>query len=362
MQEEPGLLQRLGGYAVLLVVALILILGSRTPALSSLFAGPEEEATQQPTTTLPDLAPLASLDAPAGDEVVEASGFDISSLPVLVDNSLVPDPVALTYKPAVPNHSFITYTVKQGDTAIGIASQFNISEETILGGNEFLSNDAGMLQPGTVLTILPIDGVLHTVAEGETLESLSQRYGVPVDDIIAYEPNNLHFPYRLVPGTDILIPGAVREVFFWEPPVTIVTASSGGSPEALQGIYVANLGTGTFIWPIGSRNITQYYWYGHPGLDIAAGEGSAVYASDAGTVTFAAWSPYCFGNLIVINHGNGYETFYAHLSGINVSPGQTVRQGALIGASGNTGCSSGPHLHFEIRYNRGRFDPLSYLQ
>ena len=86
-----------------------------------------------------------------------------------------------------------------------------------------------------------------------------------------------------------------------------------------------------------------------------------MYAADSGTVTYAAWSPYCYGNLIVINHGNGYETFYAHLSGINVYPGQVVNKGNLIGASGNTGCSSGPHLHFEIRYNRNRYDPLSYL-
>jgi len=206
-----------------------------------------------------------------------------------------------------------------------------------------------------------VDGVLHTVAAGDSLEGLSTQYGVSLAEIIAYGPNRLEFPFRLQLETEILVPGAIREVFFWEPPVAIVTASSGGSPEALGGIFVANLGSGSFIWPIGARNISQFYWYGHPGLDIAASVGSAVFAADSGTVTYAAWSPYCFGSLIVINHGNGFETFYAHLSGVNVFPGRVVSKGAVIGASGNSGCSSGPHLHFEVRLNRSRYDPLSYL-
>lgn len=360
MSEEPNLLHRLGGVVILLVAAVMLILGSRTPALRGLF-DVDSSAFREPGAT--DVTE-GSAPAPAlqdSDESSAQAGFDISSLPVLRDSSLVPNPIAITYKPVLPQHEFITYTVEAGDTAIGIASRFGIREETLLGGNEFLSTDAGMLQPGTVLVILPIDGVLHIVKEGDTLEGLANQFGIPVEDIIAYGPNNLEFPFRLQPETQIIVPGAIREAFFWEPPVAIVTSSGGSSAEALQGIYVANLGTGSFVWPIGARNITQYYWYGHQALDVAAVEGSAVYAADTGTVTYAAWSPYCYGNLIVVNHGNGYETFYAHLSGIYVSPGQVVSKGTAIGASGNTGCSSGPHLHFEIRFNKVRYDPLSYL-
>ncbi len=359
MSKDPNRLQRLGGGIVLVVAALMLALASQAPSVRSFFEfEPQELSASQARPASP------STDRPA-DTIAAgsaAAAFDLGSLPVLRDSSLVPNPIAVTYKPKSPSHTFITYTVKAGDTAIGIAQQFGIQEETLLGGNEFLSTDAAMLQPGAVLVILPVDGVLHTVKEGEALEDLAGQFGVPVEDIIAYAPNNLEFPFRLLADTQILIPGAVREAFFWEPPVAVVTASSGGSPESLQGIYVANLGTGSFIWPIGSRNISQYYWYGHQGVDITASEGSAVYAADTGTVTYAAWSPYCYGNLIVINHGNGYETFYAHLSGFNVSPGQVVTKGNVIGASGNTGCSSGPHLHFEVRYNRGRYDPLSYAQ
>jgi LysM repeat protein len=277
----------------------------------------------------------------------------------MTDSSLVPALNPITYKPQKPHHEVITYTVKRGDTAIKIAEKFGIKEETILGGNAFLSNDAGQLMAGVDIVILPIDGVLHDVVEGDTLEGIAEQYDVPVEDIVAYEPNNLEFPYRLYPGTQILVPGAVREVFVWDPPTLPV--SSSGSPEALQGLFVAVPGTGVFLWPVGGREITQGFWYGHQAIDVGLVRGTPVYASDTGTITYAAWSPWCYGNLIVINHGNGYETFYAHLSGFNVTPGQTVYQGNLIGWSGNSGCSSGPHLHFEIRYYRSRDNPLFYL-
>lgn len=357
MNDDSGFLQRYGGHLVLLIVAVLLVLGSWGQGLATFFEFDflsEAEMMAEPT-------PVVQAEEPGPTPVgATAPLFDLASLPVLSDNGLSPDLMPITYKPILPEHEFITYTVEAGDTAFRIAQKFDINEETILGGNPFLSNDAGILQVGAVLNILPVNGVLHEVQEGETLESLSLKYGIPVEDIIAYAPNKLQFPYRLYPDTQIVVPGAVVEVFFWEPP-SLTTFSSGGSAEALGGIYLGLVGTGRFIWPIGSRSITQYYWYGHPGLDIGSPEGSGVYASDQGTVTYAAWSPYCYGNLVVINHANGYETFYAHLSSINVSVGQQVYQGTVIAASGNTGCSSGPHLHFEIRFNRGRYDPLSYL-
>ena len=107
--------------------------------------------------------------------------------------------------------------------------------------------------------------------------------------------------------------------------------------------------------------MTQVFWAGHPAIDVGMPEGSGVFAADTGTVTYASFSPYCYGNLIVINHGNGFETFYAHLSGINVVPGQIVYKGNVIGAVGNTGCSSGPHIHFEVRVNGRRDDPVWWL-
>jgi len=363
MDHQPSFFQRFGGHLVLLALALLLALVSRTEAVDELLA---LEPTAEPATAMAALD-TAEVTAEAVDattalaepETESAAGFDVSTLPVQQDTGLAPAPIPITYKPQQPSHDLITYTVESGDTAISIANQFGIREESILGGNSFLSNDAGQLWAGTDIIILPVDGVLHDVVEGDTLEGLAEKYDVPVEDIIAYEPNNLEFPYRLYPGTQILVPGAVREVFVWDPPSYV--SSSGSSPEAMQGIYVAVPGTGTFIWPTGVRRITQNPWYGHMAIDVGMVTGSPLYASDTGTVTYASWSPYCYGNLVVINHGNGFETFYAHMNGFNVKPGQTVYQGNIIGWSGNTGCSSGPHLHFEIRYFKNRENPFTYL-
>lgn len=289
----------------------------------------------------------------------QASLYDFSTgdLPVLNETGLAPQSNPHTYQGELPSHTFETYLVKRGDTPGQIAAQFGIAVETLLGGNARLSQEATLLQPGDELIILPIDGVLHEVQPGETLESVSEEYDIPVEDIIAYESNNLAFPYRLYPETNIMVPGAVREVVIWQPPAV---ASSGGSGLG-GGIKPLIVGTGSFQYPVGNRNFTQFYWYGHPAIDIALGEGSAVYAADTGTVTYAGWNTWGYGNLIVINHGNGFETFYAHLSGIGVTPGQIVYKGNVIGYSGDTGNSSGPHIHFEIRIGGNPDDPCWYL-
>lgn len=358
-------IQRCRGHLVLMAVAVLLIVASKTrimtrfvstgservsPATSSEARRAWERGVSFGRTPVPQSH--AETDTP--------NGFSFDELPVRTDAALSPALIPITYKPKQPQHEFITYTVQPGDTAISIAEKFGIREETILGGNPFLQNDAGQLWAGTDITILPLDGVLRNVVEGDTVESLAEQYGVPAEDIISYEPNNLEFPYRLYPGTQILIPGAVAEVWVWDPP-SLVTSEENSSPEALQGVQIAVPGTGTFIRPWSGGRITQNPWYGHMAIDTGLVTGSPIYASDTGTVTYATWSPYCYGNLVVINHGNGFETFYAHLNDFNVSPGQTVYQGDLIAWSGNTGCSSGPHVHFEIRYLKQRENPWTYI-
>ena len=135
--------------------------------------------------------------------------------------------------------------------------------------------------------------------------------------------------------------------------------SRPSSPGNAGGSACTTYGTGGFVWPVSARRITQYFWYGHQGIDIALGEGSSVVAADSGIVSYATWNFSGYGNLVVINHCNGYETYYAHLSSIGVYAGQAVSQGQYIAGSGNTGRSSGPHLHFEIRLYNGQLDPLS---
>jgi LysM repeat protein len=298
-----------------------------------------------------------STAVPSSDNASVPLDTEREPVPILRDNSISPAPIPQTFQGKRPYHEFDKYVVERGDTPSGIAFQFDIKTETLLGGNPFLSQESSLMQPGMELTILPLDGVLHDVQPGDTLESISSQYGIPVEDIIAYEPNNLEFPFRLYPETQILVPGAVAEVFIWTPPTLNAVRSSGTG----SGIAPAVVGTGTFVYPVGSRNFTQKFWYGHPGIDIALAEGSGVFASDTGTVTFAGWNIYGYGNLVVINHGNGYETFYGHLSGINVFPGQVVNQGNVIGSVGNTGNSSGPHIHFEIRTSGNQDDPCWYI-
>jgi len=354
MNKIPSQNQYIKGYLVLVVLVGMLLI-SQWPRII-----PRDEPARDGETgrveDLPDLPDEESVGAGQGGPVT-AVITNSAELPIVLDASLSPDPNPYTFKPSSPTHDFQIYRVKRGDTPGAIADQFGIKPETLLGGNPFLSQVSNALQTDTELIILPVDGLIHDVKPGETLEGVAARYGVPVDDIIAYSPNNLEFPYRLQPDTQIVVPGAVREVFVWKPP-TIADVNSSFEGRGVQPIIV---GTGTFIWPITSRNFTQYFWYGHPGIDVAAAEGSPVIASDTGTVTFAGWNIYGYGNLVVVNHGNGYETFYAHMSSINVVPGQIVYQGNRVGAVGNTGNSSGPHLHLEVRLYANRDDPCWYI-
>lgn len=356
MDDIKELVQRYGGHLVLISVVVLLFLTARKIPLSEIFDFElEPEAEQQTAIAVSESLKLAR---EAGNPSVQPVA-DLSSVPVLVNYSFSPALRPRTFEGKRPSLELITYTVEPLDTPIGIAEQFGIKPETLLGGNPFLSEESGALQPGTVLIILPVDGVLHDVGEGETLESVARLYGVPPEDIIAYAPNNLEFPYRLYADTQIVVPGAVREVFVWTAPSAPSRSSTSDSTGS--GISPLIQGTGTFMWPVSYRRITQQYWYGHQAIDIGLPEGNTVLASDTGTVTWAGWNVYGYGNLIVVNHGNGYETYYGHLSRVDVVPGQIVYKGNAIGASGNTGRSSGPHLHFEIRYFNQLYQPLNFL-
>ncbi len=350
MDKKQAKNQHIKGYVLLVVlVGTLLIFQGR-----QFFSSDDETADAEfvATNNVSDEELVTEEDG--GDTAVLS---DTTDLPILSDSSLSPDPNPYTFQPAAPAHDFQIYRVKRGDTPGAIAQNFGIAPETLLGGNPFLSQVSNALQTDTELIILPIDGLLHTVKPGDSLEELSTQYSVPVEDIVAYEPNNLTFPYRLQPETKIVVPGAVREVFSWKPP-TIADVNSSYEGRGVQPVIV---GTGSFVWPITSRNFTQRFWYGHPAIDVAAAEGSTIVAADTGTVTYAGWNNTGYGNLVVVNHGNGYETFYAHMSNINVTRGQIVYKGNVLGGVGNTGNSSGPHIHFEVRINANRDNPCWYI-
>lgn len=348
MQKEKSTRQTAAGYIALALMAGLIVLGWRF-GIAGKVARTNESAAPSATVA-------AGHVAGSDGDATNVESAPVVDVPVVLDVALSPAFVPLTFVGRKPEHEFQIYRVERGDTPNGIAEKFGIQAATLLGGNPQLSQESNLLQTGVDLIILPIDGVLHDVQPGDSLESISSQYGVPVETIIGYAPNNLEFPYRLYPETQVMVPGAVRDVFVWTPPTLDAVRGSSGS-----GVAPLIVGTGTFIYPVNSRNFTQYFWYGHPGIDIALGEGTAAVASDTGTVTFAGWNLYGYGNLIVINHGNGYETFYAHLNGINVVPGQIVYQGNVIGSTGNTGNSSGPHIHFEVRINGAQDDPCWYV-
>ena len=350
MIELKRIWQQFGGHLILAMVALLLLAFGLWSRYNQPIVG---EATAVTPLSTPTLSPLPT--DPFLPTIEPQPLLSAASLPVISDNSLAPAPNPHTYQPKKPEHNFRRYTVQPGDTPNRIADSQGISPATLLGGNPWLSQESNLLQTGAELIILPVDGALHTVRPGDTLESIAAQYDVDVADIVNYEPNNLEFTERLFPDTQLLIPGVEIGAFYWTAPKVAPNTNNG---------QWAVVGTGSFTWPVGGRCATSYFWYGHPGLDISLRVGSAVAAADTGTVTYASWasgSYYDYGNLIVINHGNGYETFYAHLSGINVVPGQIVEKGQTIGASGNSGRSSGPHIHIEIRLNDVRLNPLNYL-
>lgn len=255
---------------------------------------------------------------------------------------------------AVPESAEIqSYIVQSGDTVLGIAIKFGLRPETIQWSNPAIEVNADLIRPGDSLTILPIDGAVHTVTSGDTLSGIASRYKVTVEDIVGYGYNGLtDAASPLTIGTKLIIPNGTKPYAGQQ----AVTYSGGAVPAT------AKIGSGNFAWPT-SGSINQRYWSGHPGIDVGAWTGSPVRAADGGYVAVArgGWNG-GYGNHVIIDHGNGFVTVYAHLNSIFVKPGESVTRGQQVGSVGNTGNSTGPHLHFEIRYQGVARNPLNYLQ
>jgi LysM repeat protein len=293
------------------------------------------------------------------ETIVSASQPSSNPDPLLsLQNYGIPRLAQLTTKSQNNTTYKITeYKVRSGDSLWSIGRQFNLKPETILWGNEWLSN-VGVLQIDDTLNILPVDGVLHTVQEGDTLEKLQILHGTPAQEIFEYLGNNFDLtqPPQLTPGQQIIIPNGTSPILWPEaqaPSVVIDSDYSGPYP---------NLGTGSFVWPVAPPyDFTQEYWAGHPAIDLGTYFRQPIFASDTGTVIFAGWSKNGYGNLVIIEHGNGYRTYYAHNESILVSVGEIAVQGQQIAESGSTGNSTGDHLDFRVMYNGQFFNPLEYL-
>ena len=259
-----------------------------------------------------------------------------------------------------PGYKVTEYVVKRGDSPWSISQKFNLKPETILWGNPQLNAAAGSLKAGDRLSILPVDGVLHVAEEGDTLEELQSLHGVPAQEILEYLGNefDLTQPAQLTAGQQIIIPNGTSPIVWSE--ATIPGIAQGSSGTGISG-NVPNLGTGYFSWPVNGYSLTQEFWSGHPGIDLATDFRQPVFAADSGTVVLSGWDDTGYGYFLIIDHGNGYKTTYGHNEANLVSVGQTVVQGQQIAESGNTGNSTGNHLDFRILYNGVFLNPLNYL-
>ena len=276
--------------------------------------------------------------------------------------------------PDRPSVVVATYTVQPGDNLFVIADKYGLRPETVLWGNyEVLRDNPQFLRPGQKLTILPTDGVYYQWKAGDNLNSIAGFFRVMPDVIINY-PGNRIFSDLTNPtltdidvGTWLIIPGGERELKDWGPPAITrnnpAAAAYYGAGYCGE-VYKGAIGTGGFIWPTVATYLSGYDYSPtlHPGIDIAGAEGNAVFATDSGVVVYSGWSQYGYGYLIVLDHGNGWQSAYAHLSAVNVGCGQSVAQGNVIGAVGNTGNSTGAHLHFELRSEiYGKVNPWDFV-
>lgn len=313
-------------------------------ALFDMAAGANEPTAEAPTAAVvpfdedeDDVSAVAGTEVESGDGIPFVVAVEPESAEVEEDDETVEE------KEVLP--TVVTHVVQRGETLWDIALAYDIDVDTILAANDI--PDIHRLQVGQELSILTVRGALHTVRRGESLWDISRAYDVSIDEIVA--TNNIANPSRIQVNQELIIPGGQA-------------AAAALRREQLvssSGQLLRN-----FDWPTTGRISSRYgprWGRMHNGLDLAVPIGTPIYAAAAGTVTHSGPMG-TYGILVIIDHGNGVETRYAHLNRALVRVGQRVQRGALIAHSGNTGNSTGPHLHFEIRHRGQAVDPEAYLR
>ncbi len=342
----------LWGGAVLMAALMVYVLFSRPPAVLAAYIQPKQV---QPALALPTQPP----------------DFDVSQvkLPPLqaadADEPLTRVTNPHTSIPERPRSKAVEYTVEMGDSLFGIAKYFNLKPETVLWANaDVLNDNPHQLSVGQVLRIPPTDGIFYKWKDQDTIEGVAAKYRAKPKDVLTWPGNSLDLlDPQVKSGEWVMIPGGWRPTQPWVVP-TIWRSGAGANKSIPGGCAVSGgaIGGGYFVWPANNHYLSgNDFWDGHLAIDIAAGEGAPVFASDAGVVVYAAPIGGGYGNMIMIDHGNTFTTLYAHLSSILVSCGQSVGQGQRIGLSGSTGNSTGAHLHFEIRQSGAFINPWHVL-
>jgi murein DD-endopeptidase MepM/ murein hydrolase activator NlpD len=273
------------------------------------------------------------------DTITPSYGADI--MPITIDLALDDEVVQLSGD----GGDILEYEVVSGDNLSSIAEKFNITVDTILWANDL--NSKSSIKVGQKLVILPVSGISYKVKSGDTVSGLAAKFNVPERDIVGFNKTEDN---KLIIGESIVIPGAKVTT---KNTNTVKNVSKPNNSSSKQ-----SAGTGSMVKPIGHGSVKTQGIHGHNGVDFGAPIGTAVYAAMDGVVTLTrgggGWNG-GYGNYIVIKHANGVQTLYAHLDSISVNKGDNVNKSQVIGRSGNSGKSTGPHLHFEVRGARNPF-------
>lgn len=282
-----------------------------------------------------------------------ASELDLTSEEAQQQSILVGEEVFQTSISDKPRDKVITYTVEKGDTLSTIAQKFGISEDTIRWANS-MSGDS--LSIGQELDILPVSGIAHKVASGETIYTIAKKYDTEAQKIVDFPFNEFAGNgegFGLISGQMLIVPDGIKP---------------SEQPTIRRQVYIAQgpipVSSGGYTYPV-RGGISQFYSWYHPGLDITAPLGTPIVAAHNGTVTVIHTGTYDggYGNNVYISNGDGIVSHYAHMSGVNVNIGQQVVGGStVIGWIGMTGRTTGPHVHFEMQRNGAFVNPLSYVQ
>ncbi len=299
-------------------------------------------------------AQIADLLATPPDTLAEADLMAITGLNY--------DP--FTIVPERSRSRMTSYTVARGDTIDSISRLFGLSRESIAWCNSY--RKAQILFTGDSLSIPPADGACHTVlaSQGKDISAIAEQYGIADPFLIIDSPANdlpeLSADTQLPSGTRLFIPGGVGPIITWNVAVEEdasgnVIAFARGHPNSCGAVA----GGGTF-WsnPLPNGSFVRGFYAGHSGIDIAAATGTPILAANGGPVLYAGWNSWGYGNTVVIGHGP-FSTLYGHMDSLAVRCGSFVAAGQVIGYVGSTGNSSGPHLHFEIRYRNEPQDPAA---
>ncbi len=303
--------------------------------------------------------------APVEPSVASKLPLDLSSFGIVRQANLH------TNAPERARADIVKYTVQAGDTIIDIAQNYGLDPKTIFAANyDLLQDDPHNLQPGQQLTILPVDGVLRVWYPGEKISTVANYYQVKPEAFLNYPLNHLDpNTTEIAAGTSVIIPGGVYQ--YHTPgqvplgvtrtnPASAQVAGSGSCPPITGGA----VGTGSFVYPT-SRHYLSGFDYStktnHLGIDLAANLGDPIYAVDGGVVVYSGANSYGYGNMVMIDHGTGFQSLYAHLSAIFVNCGDNVTQGETIGSAGATGHATGAHLHFEVRTATAVINPWDVL-